>query len=104
MSKEFNPAPHDKHAGDPTQAVEATKSRKSLRRAVRTHFRHLILLAKPNPSLQKIEVLPVDSLFFFLIGLRVRPAATSLGERACRAFPARVSERRLSIRSHYPRS
>jgi hypothetical protein len=30
MSKEFNPAPHDKHADDPKEAVEADKKQKKL--------------------------------------------------------------------------
>jgi hypothetical protein len=30
MSKEFDPAPHDKHAEDPKRAVEADKKHKKL--------------------------------------------------------------------------
>jgi hypothetical protein len=29
MSKEFNPAPHDKHADDPKEAVEADKRKEA---------------------------------------------------------------------------
>jgi hypothetical protein len=38
MSKEFNPAPHDKHADDPKQAVRADKEHKKLEKGLEDTF------------------------------------------------------------------
>jgi hypothetical protein len=38
MSKEFNPAPHDKHADDPKQAVQADKQHKKLEKGLEDTF------------------------------------------------------------------
>jgi hypothetical protein len=61
VSKESNPAPRDKHAEDPGRAIEATKSIKSLRRALRTRSRHQIRSAKLSLSRQKIAYLLCES-------------------------------------------
>ena len=57
MSKEFNPAPRDKHADDPKQAVQADKQHKKLEKALRIPYRHLIRSAKLNPSRRRIHLL-----------------------------------------------
>jgi hypothetical protein len=38
MSKEFNPAPHDKHADDPKKAVQADKQHKKLEKGLEDTF------------------------------------------------------------------
>ncbi|MBR1237899.1 MULTISPECIES: hypothetical protein [unclassified Bradyrhizobium] len=38
MSKEFNPAPHDKHADDPKQAVQADKKQRKLEKGLEDTF------------------------------------------------------------------
>ena len=38
MSKEFNPAPHDKHADDPKQAVQVDKQHKKLEKGLEDTF------------------------------------------------------------------
>jgi hypothetical protein len=38
MSKEFNPAPHDKHADDPKQAVQADEQHKKLEKGLEGTF------------------------------------------------------------------
>jgi hypothetical protein len=38
MSKEFNPAPHDKHADDPKQAVQADKKQGKLEKGLEDTF------------------------------------------------------------------
>ena len=38
MSKEFNPAPHDKHAEDPKKAVEADKKQTKLEKGLKDTF------------------------------------------------------------------
>ena len=38
MSREFNPAPHDKHADDPKQAVQAGKQNKKLEKGLEDTF------------------------------------------------------------------
>ena len=38
MSKEFNPAPHDKHADDPKEAVKADKQHKKLEKGLEDTF------------------------------------------------------------------
>ena len=38
MSKEFNPAPHDKHAEDPKKAVKADKKQTKLEQGLEDTF------------------------------------------------------------------
>lgn len=38
MSKEFNPAPHDKHAEDPKKAVETNKKQTKLEKGLEDTF------------------------------------------------------------------
>ena len=38
MSKKFNPAPRDKHADDPKQAVQADKQQKKLEKGLEDSF------------------------------------------------------------------
>jgi hypothetical protein len=38
MSKEFDPAPHDKHAEDPKQAAEADKTHEKLEKSLEDTF------------------------------------------------------------------
>jgi hypothetical protein len=38
MFKEFDPAPHDKHAEDPKQAAEADKKHKKLQKGLEDTF------------------------------------------------------------------
>ena len=55
MSKEFNPAPHDKHADDPKQAVQADKQHKKLEKGLEIPFQRLTRSAKLNQSRQGID-------------------------------------------------
>ncbi|MBR1150474.1 hypothetical protein [Bradyrhizobium sp. JYMT SZCCT0428] len=38
MTKEFNPAPHDKHADDPKQAAPADKKQRKLEKGLEDTF------------------------------------------------------------------
>jgi hypothetical protein len=55
MSKEFDPAPHDKHAEDPKQAAEADKKHKKLEKSLEDTFPASDRLAKLNRSRPRID-------------------------------------------------
>ena len=52
MSKEFNPAPHDKHAEDPKKAVEADKKQTKLDKSLEDTFpaSDPVSATQPKPS------------------------------------------------------
>lgn len=53
MPKEFNPAPHDKHAVDPKQAVQADKQHKKLEKGLEDTFPASDSVSKTQPKPSK---------------------------------------------------
>ena len=53
MSKEFNPAPHDKHAEDPKKALEADKKQTKLEKGLEDTFpaSDPVSETQPKPSI-----------------------------------------------------